>query len=213
MNRCPNHSVQFRDVDSLLDLSCSRIDYFSSLVTNHVNRDLQAVFELDKLYHEACQKIDCQFRNGTLNTAKYEALSDSLRFLCDQKLALVSMAYDMVDSHILIIDEEIALNQERVSLLTGIPTDSQIQQRSVNPNLRRKRKRNELTVAEAVALADPNDPVYCSCRRVAFGRMVACDNADCPHEWFHFSCVGLSRRPKDAWICPQCALKAANKMK
>ena len=39
---------------------------------------------------------------------------------------------------------------------------------------------------------DPNEPVYCTCRRVAFGGMVACDNEECLTEWFHFGCVGLT---------------------
>lgn len=29
------------------------------------------------------------------------------------------------------------------------------------------------------------------CRRISFGSMVACENPDCPIEWFHFECVGL----------------------
>jgi hypothetical protein len=39
--------------------------------------------------------------------------------------------------------------------------------------------------------SDPNEPKYCTCRRVSFGRMVACENPDCTVEWFHFGCVGL----------------------
>ena len=35
--------------------------------------------------------------------------------------------------------------------------------------------------------------------------MVACDNAECPYEWFHFECVGLSAQPHGAWFCPECA--------
>ncbi|VDK89597.1 unnamed protein product, partial [Dibothriocephalus latus] len=36
---------------------------------------------------------------------------------------------------------------------------------------------------------DPNEPTYCLCQQVSYGEMVACDNRDCPIEWFHFSCV------------------------
>lgn len=28
-------------------------------------------------------------------------------------------------------------------------------------------------------------------RKVSFGRMIGCDNENCPTEWFHFPCVGL----------------------
>ena len=38
--------------------------------------------------------------------------------------------------------------------------------------------------------ADANEPVYCTCKKVSFGAMVACDSEDCEIEWFHFACVG-----------------------
>ncbi len=45
---------------------------------------------------------------------------------------------------------------------------------------------------------------YCICRNVSHGNMVACDNDECPYEWFHWSCVGLTREPSGAWYCPEC---------
>ncbi|CAL1541796.1 unnamed protein product [Lymnaea stagnalis] len=52
--------------------------------------------------------------------------------------------------------------------------------------------------------ADPNEPRYCLCNQVSYGEMVGCDNNDCPIEWFHYGCVGLSQAPKGKWYCPQC---------
>ncbi|KAK3546725.1 hypothetical protein QTP70_033426 [Hemibagrus guttatus] len=51
---------------------------------------------------------------------------------------------------------------------------------------------------------DPNEPTYCLCTQVSYGEMIGCDNADCPIEWFHFSCVGLTTKPKGKWFCPRC---------
>lgn len=51
---------------------------------------------------------------------------------------------------------------------------------------------------------DPNEPIYCSCRRVSFGQMVGCDNDDCKYEWFHFGCVGLTDQPPGKWYCHDC---------
>ena len=31
--------------------------------------------------------------------------------------------------------------------------------------------------------------------------MIACDNDKCPIEWFHYKCVGISRKPKGKWFC------------
>ncbi|EEA25924.1 hypothetical protein TMatcc_005826 [Talaromyces marneffei ATCC 18224] len=46
--------------------------------------------------------------------------------------------------------------------------------------------------------------VYCTCRSVSHGDMVACDNDNCPYEWFHWKCVGLTREPLGTWYCDEC---------
>ncbi|XP_043463238.1 inhibitor of growth protein 5 [Leptopilina heterotoma] len=51
---------------------------------------------------------------------------------------------------------------------------------------------------------DPNEPTYCLCHQVSYGEMIGCDNPDCPIEWFHFTCVGLTTKPKGKWYCPKC---------
>ncbi|KAI9838285.1 MAG: hypothetical protein M1819_005553 [Sarea resinae] len=53
---------------------------------------------------------------------------------------------------------------------------------------------------------DDSEPRYCYCNQVSYGEMVACDADDCPREWFHLSCVGLSKAPtKNAkWYCDEC---------
>lgn len=51
---------------------------------------------------------------------------------------------------------------------------------------------------------DPNEPRYCTCNQVSYGDMVACDNADCPYEWFHYPCVGVTAPPKGKWYCQPC---------
>ncbi|CAH0475634.1 unnamed protein product [Peronospora belbahrii] len=87
---------------------------------------------------------------------------------------------------------------------------------SAGSALSRKKSVAETTVAmpqvatDQVLLAsedlpiDPNEPIYCSCRRVSFGQMVGCDNDDCKYEWFHFSCVGLTDQPAGKWYCHDC---------
>lgn len=71
---------------------------------------------------------------------------------------------------------------------------------------------------------DPDEPTYCLCdqvrmsifiilnfesnyfmfAKVSFGEMIGCDNDLCPIEWFHFSCVQLTTKPKGKWYCPRC---------
>lgn len=47
----------------------------------------------------------------------------------------------------------------------------------------------------------PKEERYCFCNGPSFGRMVACEYSKCPHEWFHFKCVGLTSEPKGEWFC------------
>jgi len=52
-----------------------------------------------------------------------------------------------------------------------------------------------------LAPSQDNDPppqnIYCYCRQGEDGRqMIGCDNHNCPYQWFHFECVGLSRQPR-----------------
>ena len=49
-----------------------------------------------------------------------------------------------------------------------------------------------------------DDKKYCLCQNVSHGDMVACDNDNCPYEWFHWSCVGLKSEPTGTWYCPVC---------
>ena len=51
---------------------------------------------------------------------------------------------------------------------------------------------------------DPNEPLYCFCRRVSFGRMIGCENETCKYEWFHFDCVGVQDPEPEQWWCDDC---------
>lgn len=48
---------------------------------------------------------------------------------------------------------------------------------------------------------------YCTCRSVSSGNMVACDNEQCPYEWFHWNCVGMTKEPAGLWYCEECRQK------
>ncbi|KIK60976.1 hypothetical protein GYMLUDRAFT_97022 [Collybiopsis luxurians FD-317 M1] len=53
-----------------------------------------------------------------------------------------------------------------------------------------------------------DDKLYCFCQAASYGDMIACDNeGNCPYEWFHLSCVGLSKPLPDKWYCSVCSVK------
>jgi len=52
--------------------------------------------------------------------------------------------------------------------------------------------------------------LWCLCKGGEKGRMIKCDNGDCPIEWFHFRCVKVTAKPKGKWHCPKCKPKLAS---
>ncbi|OMH85295.1 Chromatin modification-related protein png1 [Zancudomyces culisetae] len=58
---------------------------------------------------------------------------------------------------------------------------------------------------------ESDDQLYCFCRQVSFGDMVACDSDNCPYEWFHYECVGLTAPPVGSWYCSYCRAQKLQK--
>lgn len=84
---------------------------------------------------------------------------------------------------------------------------------------KRKSRQNQTTQREESPprdeepVIDPDEPTYCLCDQISFGEMIMCDNDLCPIEWFHFSCVTLTTKPKGKWYCPKCRGDRPNVMK
>jgi hypothetical protein len=77
-----------------------------------------------------------------------------------------------------------------------------------------KKKKSEVQYTMPIA---ENEPTYCYCGDVSYGEMIACENEvpypfsvmvtyvqECPKEWFHLECVGLTTAPKGKWYCRDC---------
>lgn len=59
---------------------------------------------------------------------------------------------------------------------------------------------------------EPLQETYCICKNESFGAMIACDNSNCPIEWFHYSCVGITKPPTGKWYCSDdCKLESSKK--
>ncbi|KAM4708262.1 inhibitor of growth protein 2 [Discoglossus pictus] len=69
---------------------------------------------------------------------------------------------------------------------------------------KRSKVKQEREISPIPFAIDPNEPTYCLCNQVSYGEMIGCDNEECSIEWFHFSCVGLTYKPKGKWYCPDC---------
>jgi len=49
--------------------------------------------------------------------------------------------------------------------------------------------------------------LYCYCRKRSYGEMVACDNPNCPYQWFHINCLQIKGSLPESWYCQDCAPK------
>ncbi|EXJ59471.1 uncharacterized protein A1O5_12096 [Cladophialophora psammophila CBS 110553] len=54
-----------------------------------------------------------------------------------------------------------------------------------------------------------DDKRYCFCNQRSYGEMVACENDDCPYQWFHTGCLNMKKVPDEDedWYCPTCREK------
>lgn len=207
-------------------MSITSFDHFIETL-EHVPAELQRNFtlmaDLDKRGGELVRRINECVKEYRKSDKKDERnslfresmdLFDKARVFADDKIDLAMQTYDLVDKHI-----------RRLESLSGTQTTSEINGAQGKTNSRGHKvgqvdgKREASTgpggtrgrigciSAEPLAVdmpLDPNEPKYCTCHQVSFGEMIACDNKDCPIEWFHFACVELKSKPKGNWYCPEC---------
>ena len=57
---------------------------------------------------------------------------------------------------------------------------------------------------DPVVVNNLDEKLWCVCRTASSGEMIACDNSNCKIEWFHFSCLDITRAPRGNWYCLNC---------
>ncbi|KAF8247029.1 hypothetical protein K440DRAFT_552339, partial [Wilcoxina mikolae CBS 423.85] len=146
--------------------------------------------------------------------------------LQDEKVLLAQNALDLLEKHSLQLDGYMAhlVRNGRMTAESIIPASppsnlpAESQQMELGRTFGGNRSRSSTTPSISSVLAgespserknlvvdeDGNGDLYCFCRQEAYGSMVACDDKDCPYEWFHWECVNLSETPRGKWYCPAC---------
>lgn len=147
--------------------------------------------------------LECLKSNSILIQSKLQQLEN----LSSKKLQLCSALYDVCDQHMKVGSKKLKI-MENILKNKNIPTE----------NSRKSLKRNHTELREESSMYHRNDvdaaePTYCICNQVAFGDMIACENEDCPTEWFHYKCVNLYKAPKSNWLCPNCTYERKQKKK
>ncbi|KAI8072499.1 hypothetical protein BC940DRAFT_292725 [Gongronella butleri] len=159
----------------------------------------------------------------------------------EEKFALAKSMYDSVDRHCTRVDNDLQkfedeqlIGPSRMGRTPSNTSAATVEEVVEPPGRKRKKKKAthpspvkegsylsaeeskqnaEAAISQSDLRIDPNEPVYCYCRQVSFGDMIACDNEDCEIEWFHNECVGLTSPPKGKWYCKNCILLIKNKKK
>ena len=199
-------------------------------VPGELQRNFNMMHDLDKRVQDLMKEIETVYsqyieKAGELkNSEKAKYLSDirqkfdKSNTFSDDKVQLAMQTYEMVDKHIRRLDTDLQRleakqrNQDKKS-------DSRMFVDKTSDKKKKKKGSQPQTPEPTTSLpfslisgagegldmpVDPNEPTYCLCHQVSYGEMVGCDNGDCPVEWFHFACVGLTSKPQGRWYCPLC---------
>jgi inhibitor of growth protein 5 len=205
-------------------------NYLTSVDTlpQELKRNFQSMKDLDVKTQEVNDKVEKLLKKHkhdknsmieSLTAKELQQLQNELQSSFEwgeEKIKLASQTYDAVDKHIRRLDEdlrkfEVELEQER--LLKQQQTKQALKAKGQKGSRNKTDKSSEPTFLAPIVHQpvdvdfdmpiDPNEPVYCFCKRVSFGAMVGCDNENCPVEWFHYECVNLTETPKGKWHCTE----------
>ena len=198
------------------------------LLPAEISKNMRLIGELDEKLQESYAAIDeraskllRRTKRAKTTQSQREAWEETRKEqqesidISDEKVALAEQLYELVDGHIRRLDD--TLRKFEAELRQTDPARLEVLQlAAVQPKpfaaagLCMAGRRGGAAAVETRALhyvdmpVDVNEPTYCYCNKVSFGEMVACDNTSCPHEWFHYGCVGLSAAPDGGWLCPTC---------
>ena len=149
---------------------------------------------------------------STKDKAGLKVAQQLIHDINDKKAQMVVASYDLLDHNVQMIDEEIKVlekamtNSGNAKLIEATKSRFQVSNPLTGSSAITKGMVGSFGgIDEEAMKIDPNEPLYCKCRQVAFGDMIACDNEDCAIEWFHFQCVNLTKMPRNKWLCSDCA--------
>lgn len=175
----------------------------------------QALIDINKEESELLQKLKTiiksnpDFDEESLKQ-EYQLLLEkrhNISVALDEQTNQANNIYTTLDLKIKNIDLK---TKSVVHLFPVAHSDDFLNAKSSAQNRRKKKKTGSSAdgIQEAttvtVAVPDPNEPVYCICRTISSGQMIACENVDCIVEWYHFACMGLTQEPAEPWYCMNC---------
>lgn len=159
--------------------------------------------------------------------AEIRQLQESCIAFSHSKVDVATQNYDIVEMHIQKLDTELKKFEQEIinnqnAENAGLQDETAVKDFKKISKLGSKlitKSQSKIKAQERNAVAsvidrndsfvsaapiDKNEPRYCTCNGVSYGDMIKCDNPFCEKEWFHFSCINISVKPKGKWYCADC---------
>ncbi|KAF0731463.1 inhibitor of growth protein 3-like, partial [Aphis craccivora] len=199
LNNVSSVDQKFIEVASDASSSEELVPYFQP-DTSPVNS------QMDPLPLSSKMRSGCSVISAVIS----EAIVSSQKLSCGHKsnslkASFNAINYDLIKDNSDFLSKEVSTSKEITQLIK-----SSCKQTNKNKKLGREIVCKEISI-HRVELINPNEPQYCLCNQIAYGTMVACDNNKCPHEWFHYECVGIINPPHGKWYCPKCIINLKRK--
>ena len=131
---------------------------------------------------------------GTLQLKKSHRYFSQIQFqmhVCNLTFCDLVL-YTLKGIHVQTIECDKTFTEEMVKKCTGFAVDHIIPE-LLSPSIAEKNKE------------------MCHCKRPKFGKIIRCSNAKCPVQDFHYECVNIKRKPRNAWTCESCSAGLQNK--
>ena len=167
-------------------------EYLDTLaaVPQQVQHSLSKLTELDCYVSEGRTRLAAALQRLHEAPASPEARADLQATLmksiesCAEKKAIADSMVRSLEKYTQQLEDD----------LEGFQGDLKAAQAGIEPNVPVKRSKT----------APDDKREECICGGRGRGEMVGCENPECPSEWFHLQCVGLSKVPAGKWFCPEC---------
>jgi hypothetical protein len=165
--------------------------------------------ELDKICERISKRIDylMHIKSSNPNTKEeIKILQSIIDSIFPKKNEILINSYDLIDNHVKLIDQIVDASENILQEISINNGDMNRENFDVSSTERIQYKSSFVRKNE-------DEPLYCFCRQIFFGEMIACDNEQCEIEWFHYPCVGLVTKPESEWICKACLTQKKGKEK
>ena len=168
-----------------------RAEYLQELVLRYNRQEKGEQLTLE-------EKVKAQSQLDNLHE-----MSEELGDLASEKIQIATQVYDLIDAEIQRLDTAVATLETDYSSETAVLRE--VSAHKEHAKRLALKGSSESSSSKNIPMASPSDVKYCLCQAPAHGKMLSCDNQTCLVEWFHLSCVGLTRPPAHGkWFCPEC---------